>query len=218
MIEESQFVVLKQMAACFAGQFGSNCEVVIHELEQDVHTSKIVHIENGHVSERKQGGGPSPVVLEALKKDPAQFKDRLSYLAKAHDGRILKSSTLYIRNANGVVVAIFAVNYDITSFLGFEVALASFVEPLETESKRDPMAIPSNVNELLDDLIEQSVKLIGKPATLMTKDEKIRAIQFLNNTGAFLVTKSGDKISEIFGISKYTMYSYIEAGTCSDSV
>ena len=45
----------------------------------------------------------------------------------------------------------------------------------------------------------------------MTKDDKIQAIQFLNRSGAFLITKSGDKISKYFGISKYTLYSYIDA-------
>ncbi len=28
---------------------------------------------------------------------------------------------------------------------------------------------------------------------------------------AFLITKSGDKISKYYGISKYTLYSYIDA-------
>ena len=45
----------------------------------------------------------------------------------------------------------------------------------------------------------------------MNKDDKIRAIQFLNENGAFLVTKSGDKVAKYFGISKYTLYSYIDA-------
>jgi predicted transcriptional regulator YheO len=45
----------------------------------------------------------------------------------------------------------------------------------------------------------------------MTKDDKIAAIRFLNKAGAFLVTKSGDKVSKYFGISKYTLYSYIDA-------
>ena len=35
--------------------------------------------------------------------------------------------------------------------------------------------------------------------------------RFLNQNGAFLVTKSGDKIARYFGISKYTLYSYIDA-------
>ena len=53
--------------------------------------------------------------------------------------------------------------------------------------------------------------IVGKPAALMNKDDKVRAIRFLNNAGAFLVTKSGDKVAKYFGISKYTLYSYIDA-------
>ena len=67
-----------------------------------------------------------------------------------------------------------------------------------------------NVNDLLEDLIQQSVALVGKPVALMNKDDKVRAIRFLNQNGAFLVTKSGDKIAKYFGISKYTLYSYID--------
>ena len=44
----------------------------------------------------------------------------------------------------------------------------------------------------------------------MNKDDKVRAIQFLSQHGAFLVTKSGDKVAKYFGISKYTLYSYID--------
>ena len=67
-----------------------------------------------------------------------------------------------------------------------------------------------NVNHVLDELIEQSVALVGKPVALMNKEDKVRAIRFLNQNGAFLVTKSGDKIAKYFGISKYTLYSYID--------
>ena len=45
----------------------------------------------------------------------------------------------------------------------------------------------------------------------MTKEDKIKAIQFLNDSGAFLIMKSGDKVSNHFRISKYTLYSYIDA-------
>ena len=68
-----------------------------------------------------------------------------------------------------------------------------------------------NVNNVLDELIEQSVQQVGKPMALMSKDDKVRAIRFLNESGAFLVTKSTDKVAKYFGISKYTLYSYIDA-------
>ena len=54
------------------------------------------------------------------------------------------------------------------------------------------------------------VAMVGKPVALMNKEDKVRAIRFLNQNGAFLVTKSGDKIAKYFGISKYTLYSYID--------
>ena len=46
----------------------------------------------------------------------------------------------------------------------------------------------------------------------MSMDDKITAIQYLNDAGAFLITKSGDKVSNFFGISKFTLYSYMDAG------
>ena len=43
-----------------------------------------------------------------------------------------------------------------------------------------------------------------------SKEEKIQAIQFLNDAGAFLITKAGDKIANFFGISKYSIYNYVD--------
>ena len=68
----------------------------------------------------------------------------------------------------------------------------------------------SDADDVLDELIAQSVALVGKPAALMNKEDKMRAIGFLSQSGAFLVTKSGDKVAKYFGISKYTLYSYID--------
>jgi predicted transcriptional regulator YheO len=44
----------------------------------------------------------------------------------------------------------------------------------------------------------------------MSKEDKVKAIGFLNDSGAFLVTKSGQKVCNYFGISKYTLYSYMD--------
>jgi len=92
--------------------------------------------------------------------------------------------------------------------LAMEDALKGFTATQVPE--REPEHISRNVADLLDELIEQSVKLVGKPVPLMNKEDKVKAIQFLNDTGAFLITKSGDKVCKFFGISKYTLYSYID--------
>ena len=67
------------------------------------------------------------------------------------------------------------------------------------------------MNELLDSLIEQALALVGKPVAAMNKDDKVKVVQFLNNAGAFLITKSGDKVASLLGISKFTLYNYMDA-------
>lgn len=200
------FDLYSRLAKALAAQFGDNCEVVVHDLTKVDNT--IVAIENGHVSNRKLGDGPSHIVLEAMKKGNGELQDHLGYLAKTHDGRIVKSSTVYIRDESGKITGVFSINYDLTGLLMAESAIKSIINHEDSEKAE---RIPQNVNDLLDDLIDQSVANVGKPVALMTKEDKIRAIQFLNNAGAFLITKSGDKVAKHFGISKYTLYSYIDA-------
>ena len=205
--ENSKLDLLRQVASGIAAQFGSSCEVAIHDLSRDPDRS-IVFIANGHVSGRKVGDGASNVVMEQLRTQDPEPKDHLCYLTKTPDGKILKSSTVYIRDRKGKVSAILAINYDISRLILMEEALHDLVSTGET-APAEPEKI-TNVSDLLDELIQQSVALVGKPAAVMNKDDKVRAIQFLNQNGAFLVTKSGDKVAKYFGISKYTLYSYID--------
>lgn len=203
--------LLKQIAAGLAAQFGPLCEIVIHDLAASKVEHSIVHIENGHVSGRKVGDGPSQVVMDQIFSGDEGAEDHLAYLTRTPDGKILKSSTIYIRNAAGKVVGIMAINYDISSLLLAEHAISSFTSiPEKQEKKGQERITVINVNDLLEELIEQSVALVGKPVALMNKDDKVKAVQFLNKHGAFLITKSGDKVAKYFGISKYTLYSYID--------
>ena len=203
--------LLTQLANGFAKQFGPDCEIIIHDLKtQDIEHS-IVYIINGNITGRKIGDGPSKVVLEALKNGSANLRDHLGYLTRTSNGKVLKSSTIFIRNEDNTEINyILGINYDITNLLSIDQAVKAIINIENDGDDKKPNQIAHNVNELLDELIEEAVALVGKPATLMNKDEKVKAIRFLNDAGAFLVTKSGDKVSKYFGISKFTLYSYVD--------
>lgn len=210
--------LLIQMAHGLAAQFGESCEIVIHDLTKRELDHSVVYVENGHISGREVGDGPSRVVLETLNKDPEQVTDRLAYLTKTEDGRILKSSTVFVKGDDGQVEYIFSLNYDITPFRNVEKAIHAMTctkpesDLAQSEKEKQPEQITHNVNELLDSLIEQALALVGKPVAVMSKDDKIRVVQFLNEAGAFLVTKSGDRVAGLLNISKFTLYNYMDAG------
>lgn len=203
---------LKQLAHGLAIQFGSSCEIAIHDLKTKDLEKSIVYIENGTISNRQIGDGPSGIVLETLQSDPSTIHDKLSYLTKTEDGRILKSSTFYIRDDDGSISYIFSLNYDITAFTAASTAIQSLIatkDNLPDLTGDSPRQITHNVNELLDLLIEQAVAKVGKPVAMMNKDDKVAVVQYLDHAGAFLITKSGDKVSSYLGISKFTLYSYM---------
>ena len=200
---------LSRLAKGLATEFGSNCEVVIHDLLAKDPQHTVVAIENGHVSGRFIGDGPSSVVLQSLSGDPDALRDRYAYITRTEDGRILKSSTIFYREEDGRPAALLSINFDITMLVAAQNSIGTLTDH-EPASEKDAPTIPHNVSDLLDDLIEQSVRLVGKPVALMNKAERIKAIRFLNDSGAFLVRQSSQKVCSYFGISKYTLYSYLD--------
>ncbi|MDY2777917.1 MAG: helix-turn-helix transcriptional regulator [Collinsella sp.] len=205
----AQIEFYKRLAHALALQFGPNCEVVVHDLETEDLDHSIVAIENGHISGRRLGDGPSHVVLEALHDEPEKVADRPPYLTKTADGKLLKSSTVFIRDEAGWPSGILAINYDITLMKAFGDSLGGLIGT-DASSADTPEPITKNVGDLLDDLFTECEQYVGKPAALMNKDERVRAIGFLDRRGAFLISKSSQKACEFFGISKYSFYSYLD--------
>ena len=102
--------------------------------------------------------------------------------------------------------------YDITQLIVSNKIMTDFVSIKETKNNNQvDVAIPTDVNQLLEDLIEESYELIGKPVAVMTKEDKMKAIKYLESKGALLIKKSGDKISKFYDISKYSLYSYLNS-------
>ena len=147
-------------------------------------------------------------MLESLKGGPDSTQDRVSYLTKTTDGRVLRSSTIFIRDDDGKVIGLMGINYDISMLVAVDETIRDLTG--RDIPSAEPESISRNVADLLDELLEHSVRIVGKPTTLMSKDDKMRAIRFLDDSGAFLVTKSGPKVCEYFGISTYTLYSYLD--------
>ena len=221
MKQDMTLDILIQLAHGLAEHFGPQCEIAIHDVTRDL-SNTIVSIENGQISGRAQGDAASNVVLEALHTPPEELKDQIGYLTRSSDGKALKSSSIYIRDRSGNLRYIFSVNYDISSLKAVDGLIRGLItthpatdQSGKAEQKKQESAprIPHTVTELLDSLIEHALAEVGKPVVMMTKEDKIRVVRYLNDAGAFLITKSGDRIASVLGISKFTLYKYMESGT-----
>lgn len=187
-------------------QLGKTSEIVLHDLRNGyAHT--IVDIRNGEITGRKIGGPGSNLGLEVLKGTTGNG-DKYNYITKLDDGRYLRSSSLYIRDKEGEIMGCLCINTDITETLKFEQVLKE-MNGCNLNESEDEIFV-TDVNQLLDQIIKKTRESIGKQPEEMTREEKKEFVRILNDKGAFLITKSGERVQEYLGISKYTLYNYLD--------
>lgn len=200
---------LNRIIKMIAAQFGEKCEVVLHDLTKE-YDQTIVAIENNHITQRNIGDSGTNLGLEILR-GTIESGDRYNYFTKTKDGKMLRSSSIYLKNERGTVIGSICINQDLTDYLYMEKFLNEITNFTGRANKEEVNEIFANdVNELLDHLIKESQDLVHKAPEDMTREDKIDVIEFLDSKGAFLITRAGDRVCEYLQISKFTLYNYLD--------
>lgn len=187
--------------------FGKNCEVSIHDLTQP--ESSVVYVANGTVTGRKEGQSFNHLIRQVLLSK--KFKDdcTANYLFEADNGKKIKSSSSLIRNPEGEVVGMLCINYDLTlSYLIKEQVLGFLPELTQDEMPSEDELPNQDVMTIIDELIENIIR--NKDMDNLKRKDNIELIRFMDEKGVFLVKGAIDKVAERLGLSKVTIYSYLD--------
>lgn len=190
---------LNRMAEGIACMFGNSCEVLIHDMKNKKYS--IVSIYHGEVTKRKVGDSLTILGVEEVD-EFFEGKDIVNCSGKTKEGRLLKCSTFHLRGEDYHYAL--GINYDYTNFALAKTAL----EELTTVGKpiEDELHLSGN---LLQDIFDECLKLIGKPVALLNREERNKMIDLLIERGAFNFTKGIPLIAEKLNISRYTIYKYL---------
>jgi predicted transcriptional regulator YheO len=203
---EDELPLLKSIMRLIARQSGPHCEVVLHDWSKGYEHS-VVAIENNHITGRGIGSCGSNLGLEVMRGN-IRDGDRFNYITQTRDGRFLRSSTVYLKDENNEPVGAMCINYDISDFISTKKVLEDMCMMENGGGGEEFFA--SDVNELLDYLLTQSVNQVGRTVSKMNREDKIAALKYLDEKGAFVIAKAGIKACRFFGISKYSLYSYLD--------
>ncbi len=201
---KAMFDNFKRIAAVTVQTLGRNCEVAIHDFSQLPHS--LVHIE-GNVTRRQVGAPVTDLVLRVLRQDKDGVKDMANYKTVTRDGRVLKSSTTFIRSAAGKVIGAFCINYDVTEHLNAIAMLEDFVHTTDADEDEN---FAASFGETIESLTAQAVRQAKKQPAMMTKEEKVQLVQTLEFQGAFLIRGAVAYVAKALGVSKFTVYNYLK--------
>ena len=187
-------------------QFGPQCEIVLHDLNGSYeHT--IVDIRNGHVTGRRLGDCGSNLGLELIR-GTIRDGDRFNYITRTRDGKTLRSSTAYMHDDQGRLYSL-CVNVDITPLMQLERCVQE-LRPQGLGDNGGEEIFVNNVGELIEFFLRKGEEELGCQIPSMNREDKIRLLEYLDKKGAFLIAKSGKRVCEALGISKFTLYNYLE--------
>jgi len=200
-ILENYFAVADTIAATF----GKKCEVVVHDLSHP--EDSVVYVANGIVTGRKIGQPFDHLVKKVLLNKNFKEDQVNNYTFTTPDGKKIKSSSVLIRDINHDVIGMLCINYDITIRQQLQAELNDFLctSAIEDETVED---VDQNVMEIINKLI---ASIIGNvDVKNISRNKCVEIVRFMDDKGIFLVKGAIDKVAALMGVSKVTVYSYLD--------
>lgn len=197
------------IAKSTAKMFGPNCEVVIHDLTNP--QASVMFTVNNHVTGREVGQSFDHLVKTVLQSKDFKEDHLAGYTFTTEDKRTIRSSTSLIRDSKQKVIGAFCINFDVEALNQMQHFMDTFLSPsVDVQENRTPSSEDEieNVEEIVDQLIQQIIQNSVHP--VMKRHEKVELIRFMDEKGIFLMKGSVEKVASLLGVSKVTVYSYLD--------
>jgi predicted transcriptional regulator YheO len=200
--------------ADFLGEIlGTNTEIILHDLTNYQHS--IVHIINGHISGRKIGDSITDLVLEFMFNESKGNKQFIcNYNSKTVQGRLLYSSTYFIRDDSNKIVGALCLNsdyHDVKKSISFLTSLLpNYVDDKTVSANIIKENLNSDAQELTLNKIDAILNQFDVIPNRMTIEEKTEVIAALNDCGIFNIRGSVQEVANKLYMSEPSIYRYIK--------
>ena len=197
------------VADMIANTFGEDCEVVVHDLEDPEHS--VVYVANNKVTGREIGQSFYTLVSNVMLSEELADDHADNYYFTAANGKLIRSSTLLIRDEADEVAGAICINLDtsrVTQQMEYLQSLMPNRENTGIVSRQEADTEEGSISDMVDDLIQRIVG--SSPVETMSRDQRIEKVRFMEEKGIFLMKGSIEKAAEELGVNKVTIYSYLD--------
>lgn len=174
-----------------AAMLGPGNEVLLHDLSRLPDSIAAIA---GDLTHRTVGGPMTDLLLGLIRRGTTQ--DLINYRTNSPDGRPIRSSTLFLRDADGLAIGCLCVN-------SLEPEAVSAEVPQREES------FPPDVDSLQRFLVDRAIAKVGVQTPDMKKHHKAAVVRELDEAGFFLIRDSVDHVAGQLDVTRYTIYNYL---------
>ncbi|WP_017349490.1 helix-turn-helix transcriptional regulator [Pantoea sp. A4] len=220
--EQEILQILAAAVRAIGSVLPGNTELVLHDLRNPAFS--VVEIANAHVTGRKKGDS----VLAGLRKDKAfitaleESQERVTLLPDyetfSREGTPLRSGTAIYRGRDSRPFAALCVNVDNN---GIENALTLLhtlsgvkIPDAEVRIADQPH---DTIEDLMKEIISNATGLNPGSRRADAKKAKMLAVQQMQERGIFLMKGGVEKAAEALGVTRYTIYNYLDELKNTDS-
>ena len=184
--------------------FGNNCETIIHEM----HGQRIINLAvfNGHISGRKAGSTTSIFGKDTALEDETRQDLDLDYqnqMVMSPTGRQIKSSTYHMRGEDYHYAL--GINFDITVMD----QMRGILEHMTTMEGDLLSSLMEKDQTNIEAIFDACLEIVNRPVEGMKKAERLMMVRLLKEKGVFNLQRSVPYVAERMGVSKYTIYNYL---------
>ncbi|MFI5781342.1 transcriptional regulator [Nocardia sp. NPDC051570] len=188
-------------------------EVVVHDL---THLPDSVHAIAGGLTGRDVGAPATDLLLRHLSSGASA--NLIDYPTELPQHRRGRSSTIIVRSpADGTPVAALCLNIDVTELAEAHRLLGALLGATAQPVAGPRETFPRSVGELADRMIAEAVADTGVPVELMKKQHKIQVVARLREQGVFAVKDAIETVAEAIGVTRFTIYNYLNELEGEDS-
>lgn len=216
---ENMILILSATVRAIGSVLASNSEIVLHDLRHPA--SSIAEITNPQVTGRKKGDS----VLSGMRTDRAfinVMEDKnepvsllLDYETFSPEGKPLRSSTVLYRDLAGKPFAAICINVD-NSGIEQAITLLQSLSGIKAQTSATLPPDPSSENNqesienLMHDIIGSTTAASSGNSRTDIKRANLMAVRSMQEKGIFLIKGGVEKAAAALGVTRYTIYNYLD--------
>ncbi|MEU2283347.1 PAS domain-containing protein [Streptomyces sp. NPDC013178] len=185
-----------------AATFGPVCEAVLHDYRRPERSVVAVA---GSVTGRTVGGAMSEIGMRVLARGD-EAADELNYVTRTGAGRLVKSSTMVLRDSTGAVFGALCVNVDVTEVDRVHSLLAALAGTGGPPGEAPVTTFGDDIDSVVDALLDSH---LDQTWAALDRTRRLELFRGLDERGVFAVRRAIEQVAARLGISRASAYSYL---------